>query len=331
VWRREPSGPAGGERTPTGLRDLYTWPSRRLCLHHDEDGVTGVVLGYGDPLSARNMHPREPMTAWRRSKAQEKKLRESPVYLPREHDPSRSAWRGVASLVADRSESGQGAEAAAYLRPGVLEWVARLVTEGELPRGFLIRARVVGAVYGTQQSVVDDIVDDHLAMPVALLHREDRTCARQAIGAAEDADQAVRALGDLATDLARAAGSEGEGARSTARDLGFGVLEDPYRDWLAGLAEAGDPFEERTAWQRRVYELVRRLGERLVAQAGQAAWQGRTVPGKKGALWLNAGQADQWFRGRLTKALGQPGSPDQPAENGTPPSESSVNDPKVPA
>lgn len=193
------------------MRDLYTWQSRLLRLHHDEDTVTGVVLGYGDPLASRNMHRREPMTAWRRSLAQEKKLRQSPVYLPREHDPARSAWRGIASLVADRSDTVQGAEAAAYLRPGILEWIARLVTEGELPRGFLIRARIVGATYGTQQSVIDEMVDDQLAMPVVLLHRQDRTCARQAIAAAEDADLAVRALGDLATDLARAAGAEGRG------------------------------------------------------------------------------------------------------------------------
>lgn len=211
AWRREPCPPGGTERTPTGLRDLYTWQSRRLRLHHDEDAVTGVVLGYGDPLASRNMHRREPMTAWRRSLAQEKKLRQSPVYLPREHDPARSAWRGIASLVADRSDTDtvQGAEAAAYLRPGILEWIARLVTEGELPRDFLIRARIVGATYGTQQSVIDEVVDDQLAMPVVLLHRQDRTCARQAIGAAQDADQAVQALGDLATDLARAAGSKG--------------------------------------------------------------------------------------------------------------------------
>ncbi|MFJ1975297.1 type I-E CRISPR-associated protein Cse1/CasA [Streptomyces sp. NPDC087903] len=306
AWRREPCPPGGVERVPTGLRDLYTWQTRRLRLHHDGDGVTGVVLGYGDPLASRNMHRREPMTAWRRSTAQEKKLRQSPVYLPREHDPARSAWRGVASLVADRSETVQGAQAAPFLRPGVLEWIARLVTEGELPRGFLIRARIVGAAYGTQQSVIDEVVDDQVAMPVVLLHRRDRRCARQAIGAAQDADLAVRTLGDLATDLARAAGSEGEGARSAARDVGFAELESPFRTWLAHLADAGDPFERRQVWQREVYRIISRLGDRLIAQAGDAAWQGRTVAGKKGTQWLNAGLADTWFRGRLSRALADP-------------------------
>ncbi|MFF5256946.1 type I-E CRISPR-associated protein Cse1/CasA [Streptomyces leeuwenhoekii] len=306
AWRREPCGPGGAERSATGPRDLYTWQSRRLRLHHDADGVHGVVLGYGDPLAARNMHRREPMTAWRRSKAQEKKLRESPVYLPREHDPGRSAWRGIASLVADRSEAAQGADAALFLRPGVLEWVARLVTEGHLPRGFLVRARVVGAAYGTQQSVVDDVVDDHLAMPVVLLHRQDRTYARQAISAAEDAELAVQALGDLAADLARACGGDPDGPRAVAHAAGFDVLEEPYRRWLSGLAEAGDPFEQRGVWKREVRGLVGRLGERLVEAAGEAAWQGRTVTGKQGTRWLNAGLADTWFRARLARVLGDP-------------------------
>ncbi|MGW5590881.1 type I-E CRISPR-associated protein Cse1/CasA [Streptomyces sp. NPDC003857] len=306
AWRREPCGTGGAERTPTGPRDLYTWQTRRLRLHHDAHGVHGVVLGYGDSLTPRNMHRREPMTAWRRSAPQEKKLRTSPVYLPREHDPARSAWRGIASLVADRSETVQGTEAARYLRPGILEWIARLVTEGELPRGFLIRARVIGAAYGTQQSVIDEIVDDYLAMPVVLLHRHDRTCARQAIGAAEDADLAVLALGDLATDLARAAGTLGEGTRSTARDLGFAALESPYRTWLAALADADDPFEQRRIWQRDVYNALTQLGNQLITQAGDAAWQGRTITGKKGTQWLNAGLADRWFRTRLAKALGDP-------------------------
>ncbi|MER5951713.1 type I-E CRISPR-associated protein Cse1/CasA [Streptomyces sp. NPDC001904] len=305
AWRREPCGPAGAERTPTGVRDLYTWQSRRLRLQHDGDGVTGVVLGYGDPLAARNQHRREPMTAWRRSPAQEKKLRRSPVYLPLEHDPARAAWRGVEALLADRPHDAQGAEAAARLQPGVLEWIARLVSDGALPRHFLVRARTVGAVYGTQQSVVDDVVDDHLAMPVVVLHRQERAYARQAIDAAKDADDAVRALGDLTTDLARAAGCEGAGARIQARDAGFSALENPYRLWLAGLGGVGDPFEQRCVWQREVHDLIGQLGQRLIAQAGPAAWQGRTVTAKTGTVWLNAGLAERWFRARLATALGE--------------------------
>ncbi|WP_327731293.1 type I-E CRISPR-associated protein Cse1/CasA [Streptomyces sp. NBC_00487] len=307
AWRREPCGPSAvANRHPSGVRDLYTWQTRRLRLHFDEAGVHGVVLGYGDPLTAHNLHTREPMTAWRRSKAQEKKRGEALVYLPREHDPSRAVWRGLSSLIAEREVAGQGVEAASMLRPGILEWVARLVTEGVLARGFLIRARVVGAVYGTQQSVIDEIVDDHLAMAVVLLHRQDREYAQEAIDAVGDAEQAVTRLGDLATDLARAAGTETEGARARARERGFAALDDPYRIWLRELADDEDPDEQRTLWQRRIHRIISRLGDHLLAEAGDAAWEGRIVTTAKGAVWLNSACAEGWFRRRLGEALGFP-------------------------
>ncbi|MBL3670138.1 type I-E CRISPR-associated protein Cse1/CasA [Streptomyces sp. M2CJ-2] len=317
AWRREPCGPGGAERAPTGVRDLYTWQTRRLRLHFDETGVHGVVLGYGDPLPARDRQHREPMTAWRRSKPQEKKLKKTPVYLPREHAPERSAWRGIGSLVAGEVGKAQGSEAAAYLRPGILEWVARLVTEGELPRGFLVRARVVGACYGTQQSVIDEVVDDHVSMAVVLLHQQDRRYAEQAVAAVADADLAVNALGDLATNLARAAGTESDGPRSTARDLAYGLLEAPYRTWLARLADTDDPYVQRTAWQQQVYKIVGGLGDRLMAAAGDAAWQGRTVQLKHGTEWLNSALAGKWFRAALHKGLGRPDSTDTPPDADT--------------
>jgi CRISPR system Cascade subunit CasA len=146
-------------------------------------------------------------------------------------------------------------------------------------------------------------------MPVVLLHQQDHTYATAAISAAQDADRAVGALGDLAADLAQAAGSSPEGPKSAARATGFDALEQPYRQWLESLAEADDPFERREVWQREVRDLVGRLGDRLVEAAGDVAWEGRTVDGKKGVtLWLNAGLADVWFRGRLSRALGAPGT-----------------------
>jgi CRISPR system Cascade subunit CasA len=309
AWRREPCGPGSDGRLATGPRDLYTWQSRRVRLHHDADGVHGVVLGYGDPLAWRNMHRREPMTAWRRSPTQEKKLGQSPVYLPLEHDPARSAWRGIAALLADRLEETGGAEGPPRLRPRILEWVARLATEGPLSRRSLVRARTVGVRYGTQQSVVDEVVEDRLVMPVVLLHGQDPTYARQAIAAADDADRAVRALGDLAADLARAVGAEQEGPKSAARAEGFDALDHPYRGWLSAMAEVPDPFEHRHVWQRQVRQTVGRLGDRLIAAAGDAAWEGRVQTDTKGGThWLNAGLADVWFRGRLARALGDPGS-----------------------
>src|SRR6185312_13745911 len=76
VWERDSLGPDEEERgVPQGPADLYTWPSRRIHLAHDREGVFGVIISNGDPLKAQlvqGIHNLEPMTAWRRSETQEK-------------------------------------------------------------------------------------------------------------------------------------------------------------------------------------------------------------------------------------------------------------------
>ncbi|TDQ53219.1 type I-E CRISPR-associated protein Cse1/CasA [Actinorugispora endophytica] len=318
AWRHAPATAAATDAKelagrPHGVRDLYTWQSRRVRLHHDADGVYGVLLAYGDPLPARNTHDREPMTAWRRSPAQEKKLGLAQVYLPREHDPERSAWRGLGALVAGRVHGAeQRQEAAAVVRPRVLDWIAGLANDGFLPDDHLIRARLVGAFYGTQQSVIDEVVDDSVAMAVVVLHERDSGLGQVAVDAVADAERAVTVLGDLATGLAEAAGAETEAPRAAARDLGFGELDGPFRDWLRSLAPGEDGDERRRDWQREVRRVLARLGKRLVAEAGEAAWAGRVVATKNGHLWITASSVDLRFRASLKKEL--PMSTEQTAE-----------------
>lgn len=304
AWRRESCGPAAAEDLagrPFGPRDLYTWQSRRMRLHFDDQGVHGVVLGYGDPLQPHNMHRDEPMTGWRRSQAQEKKRGESLVYMPREHDPARAAWRGLAGLLAPREQRNAGSrEPASFMPPRVLDWVARLVTEDVLPREYALRARTVSAVYGTQQSVIDEIVDDGVMMAVVLLHRENQHFGQAAIDAVGDADKAVRALGDLAGRLAQAAGADQEPRRSTAHDLGYSTLDAPFRHWLRTIGPDDDPQAKRGQWQQRVRTLIGRLGDGLLDEAGSAAWEGRITDRGE---WLNDTSADLRFRTDLNKAL----------------------------
>ena len=321
AWAHPPctSAPLEGARAasrPHGLRDLYTWQSRRLRLHHDDQGAYGVLLSYGDPLAPRNMQTREPMSTWRRSPAQEKKLREATVYLPRDHDPARAAWRGLGALVTGEVRGReQRQEAADQVIPRVLEWISRLTVDRYLPRGYLIRARLAGAVYGTQQSVIDEIIDDSVTLPVDLFHPDNRELARAAVGAVSDAEDAVTALGDLATGLAQAAGTDGEGPRATARDRGFGDLDAAFRQWLRGLTPstaqgAGDPgddsalpTERRRAWQFTARGIVSRLGDELIESASEASWEGRVLDTRGGPFWLNTSSADLRFRRALRTAL----------------------------
>ncbi|MFE7670698.1 type I-E CRISPR-associated protein Cse1/CasA [Streptomyces albidoflavus] len=307
AWRGEPCGPAEAQdlvRRPYGVRDLYTWQSRRIRLHHDADGVHSVLLAYGDRLEPHNKQPYEPMTGWRRSRAQEKKRGEALVYLPKEHDPAVMAWRGLQGLLAGR-ETGteQRQEGAKYLRPQSVEWVARLASEGFLPQGQLIRTRIIGARYGTQQSVIDEVVDDGVLMPVVLLHREDQRYGQTALDALNDAERAVGVLTDLAADLALASGAQPDPRRAAAGDLGFGTLDTHYRRWLRELGGASDPGAHRDRWKTEVHQLIGDLGAWLLDDAGTAAWEGRVVEIGGAPRWLNDAAAQLRFRTRLNALL----------------------------
>ncbi|WP_275127943.1 type I-E CRISPR-associated protein Cse1/CasA [Streptomyces monomycini] len=319
AWRREqpfgpgPRGAASDISRPGGLRDLYTWQSRRIRLHAEDGAIAGVVLGYGDPLTVSAPWKLEPMSVWRRSPAQEKKQGRPLVYMPQQHDPSRAAWRGLDSLLrarrASTDDSGRGTSET--LPSGVVRWSSMLTTEGILDPQTLIRLRLIGAVYGTQQSVVDEIVDDSVVLPAVLLHQEYGAFRTAAVDAVADADEAVRALGHLAGNLARAAGTDAAPATQTARDLGFGTLDGPYRQWLATLATYSDPDAARKQWQATVRRRILRLGRDLLNSAGPAASEGRVteLPGY-GPTWVNDARAETWFRRRLNKVL--PKAVDQP-------------------
>lgn len=321
AWRRPRSGPGplipeAAEPRPSGPRDLYTWQSRRLRLHVDADSAVGVVLSYGDPLPPHEKQHREPLSGWRRSSAQEKKLGEPLVYMPLEHDPARAAWHGLAALLfaqpGEHDGDIQDRSPAASLPPGVVRWVATLATEEILPEHSLIRTRTVGAVYGTQQSVIDEVIDDSVLMPVVVLHEGRPEYGATAVSAVADAEEAVKALGALAGNLARAAGAVPDAPIGTARDLAFGALDTPYRQWLRRLADEADPGVARAEWQTTVRRIVGDLGEDLLNAAGQAAWEGRRIEVKGGGQrWLDDAQAQLWFLRRLNivLSLAAPGRP----------------------
>lgn len=271
------------------------------------------------------------MTGWRRSRAQEKKLGRPLVYLPRQHDPARAAWRGLAGLLyPQESDSGAAGRGADESKPsGVVQWLAMLSDPngGVLPEKSLFRTRLVGAVYGTQQSVVDEVVDDGITLPVVLLHEHRPLYGAAAVDAVADAEKAVAALGHLAGNLARATGAPPGPATDTARDRGFGALDGPYRHWVVSLGESADPVTARAAWQADVRRIVLALGRELLDGAGRAAAEGRVVelPGV-GKRWVDSSRADLWFRTRINKVLPKP--PSAPPVDGHRPDDNSPEGPE---
>jgi CRISPR system Cascade subunit CasA len=301
AWEREPVGPAEeqeGGRTPTGPVDLYTWQSRRIRLFPAHGRVRDALVANGERLTPQNLHGAEPHTAWRRSEAQEKKLSRPLVYMPREHDPERAVWRGLQSLL-PRGTATQKGEASARLAPGVLQWLGHLSVEDMIVKDHVVRVRTIGMIYGSNNSVVDEVIDDALSMR-ALLARQD---AEQLVGVAtacvEAAELAARALGNLAANLAAAAGGDGAGPRTRALESAFAELDAPFRSWLLGIGADSDYTDVQIAWHHTAYGLIRGLAKDLQRRAPLNAWAGRQVRGRR----LTPAHADKQFRDDLRKAL----------------------------
>lgn len=305
-WERPADQPdVDPTRRPTGPVDLYTWQSRRIRLVHNNTHVTGVVLCNGDSLEIFNRHLLEPMTGWRYSEAQTKKAGGRTRHYPLTHDPQRGLWRGLTALLQEMGGNISG-EA---IPPGLLDWLCRLLDADALDPTHQVRLHGVGMQYVNNQSIVGDIFDDTIGFRVALLSTNP-VLRNTAINAVKVAEDAVRALGSLAGNLAAAAGGEPEGARSRALERGYFALENPYRRWLAALHPEGDPHEYDQGWQRAVRRDIEPLGRDLVAAAGTPAWVGREVNG----TYLDANLADIWFGRRVRKLL--PAAYDNHADNG---------------
>lgn len=304
VWERPPQTAATeGREWPTGPLDLLTWQSRRIRIGHDGSHATAVLIANGDALHPRNRFDEESMTSWRYSEPQTKALGTGvPAFMPRAHPQDRSIWRGLAGLLAE----GQAGEDDRLLKPGRWQtWLAELRRADALARSIVLPLRAVGVHYGSNSSVIDDITDDVLDVPLEVLAVPE--VRRLAVNGVRDADAVAQALGYFNIELAEAAGLTGDRAKdvaAAAREQAYANLERPYRDWLAGLTEDSTVDTARPAWQRVAYELAQTVSRDLVRRAGQASWIGREVSrGPDRTIYLDAALAELGLRRRLRKAL----------------------------
>lgn len=301
VWERPAATAAEevlGGRPPTGPIDLYVWQSRRIRLIAESEKVARVLISNGDKLTPQNMWQHEPHTAWRRSEAQEKKPGVSGlVYMPREHDPERAIWRGLSSLLPGKS-SRQGADGARYLSPGVVEWLSYLSNQGCLPRDHRVHLRAIGMTYGSNSSVIDDVVNDTIALR-ALLARQDATELAGFVSACVDSAEATaRAVGGLAGDLVAAAGGDGSGARSREMERTYADLDRPFRTWLLEIRPSPDGTDPdtdplRTSWHQTARGIAAQAARDLLSDISPACWEGRRVGPQTGFTAAHA-EAKFW-------------------------------------
>lgn len=307
-WERSVDAVGADGRFPTGRLDLYTWQSRRIRLIPENGGVIGVVLTNGDKLESRNLQEYEPMTSWRRSQAQEKKLKIPLVYLPRAHQSDKALWRGLDSLFGDKSRE----DTPSVLESGVERWVSYLASRDggcQLNQEYLLGVHAVGLEYGTQNSVITNIVNDKLELSAFLLSHEGGSLVGLAKECAASTSDAIYALGDFAANLCRASGGSGvgeiDGAKQSSRARAFFEIDSLFRLWLAHLDESSDIDSERANWNEIARSVMRADAADLLSEVEANAIIGAPVRGesKMKSEWMTASRAEALFNGALKKAL----------------------------
>lgn len=302
VWERAPqSGARDGVPTPRGPADLLTWQSRRIRLFSDGEHVTDALICNGDPLGAQNMLQSEYYTAWKRSENQEKKAG-GVVYMPVRHRLETAVWRGFEGLLSGTSAPASRGEADERREPQVLSWIAGLRHNDILPGAAPIRWRAVGIEYGSNASVIDAVLDDVIAVAAATL--SDGPLRVLASDAAVDARLAVRALADLAGNIARAAGTSVDQARNDATEDGFHRLDQPYRTWVRELTPGDSSAAVHARWQMVVRREIHRAAMDVEQNAGVRAFIGRELTDARGkSRYWDVGLARVFFDGAIAKVL----------------------------
>lgn len=259
------------EPAPAGPVQLLAWQSRRIRLVGDADGVTGVILCQGDRMTPQNRHDLEPMTAWRHSIPQSKKLGIT-VYMPQKHDPTRDGWRGFPALVSTNPGDVEGQ--AKSRRPAT---VASMADHAEADINKVIGLEMVGMDYGPQEATVAELYYDRLDFRVSLLGEQAlgiRTTVDDAISLA---DTCVREIGKMAANIARAAGDRDgtDGAYANALTETWAALELPARTWLSDLSPATNRIEAMRDFQKRLRIVAEASIDHIARTASPAATFGR--------------------------------------------------------
>nr|WP_237450279.1 type I-E CRISPR-associated protein Cse1/CasA [Nocardiopsis alba] len=321
VWERGPLSAEWDTRAPAGLLDRYTWVGRRVRLIPEDDGDGGVVVRQAIVCAGDRVEPmirpqiREPHTAWLKNRPKTgKEASVGPVssHRPKRHTPGQELWRGLGGLLGwddylDRDDS---------LKPQVLHRLAQHFTRGrKLP---VIQLRAYGMSYGLQNAIIDDTYFDSLPLPLVLLlggetrdleERKARDLGKRVVKCVADTEEAGRALGHLAADLAFAEGGD-PGTEQQARDRVtrqfFADLDQPFRTWISGTTDPDRAEEYQGEWHALARRRARRLANDLISRTGPGALRirNRKEKTKKGEIIsVNLVTAQKSFNGRLRKHL----------------------------
>lgn len=309
AWERVDQNGRIKSHAPSGPIDLFTWQSRRMRLVCDKDGrVSGVVLTNATKIEPYDMQSSEPMSAWRRNKEAEKRLKRALVFSPKTHQPDRALWRGLESILPTANTNSSTARE--LLPPDVVSWVGFLAGSNgadEFSNGYPVRLHSTGIKYGTNSAIIEQIIDDSLVMSAFLLTPEGEHAANLAKECMQVTDEVVWYLGNLGRNLAAASGGSGkalDGPRDAAKERAYFELDAPFRFWLSSLNQETSLSCAQQKWYDQARRIIRGTVQSMIEAAPPQAHIGSAVHNKDGSqTWMTAARAEQIFNSYLDKKL----------------------------
>ena len=248
------------------------------------------------------------MSSWRRSSAQEKKLRLSSVFMPVVHKKDVAFWKSLPSLIPQLNVSDT-------IPPAIIAFYQELMRRRLVPRVGIIPVHAVGISYDPpdKKTNVVELIDDVLSLPTGLLDPENTRLLAVVHDAVEETEHAASALRNLAGNLDRARGGSPDtasAAREHASAAFYQVIDERFPRWLASLDEA-DPVRAREQWRRLLRSEAWEQQEALASAAPDTAFAGRG----EGKGRMDVGKALFFFRRALNVAVPAPAQQDSTAEN----------------
>lgn len=305
VWERElpdtaaPRAYKGGDPTKykdepapaAGMCEILTWQSRRVRLFPENGRVTGVLVSNGDKWLDRNTYT-DPLTAYRFSKNQSTQTHY--VWMPQTHSAERTLWRGADALLTRLSSSQEKQN-----KPAT---VIRQISSGKyFSPDTKTKIQLVGMVYGTQSSIVEETIDESVTLELGILTEQGAEISAMVRDNIQLTMDASIALGQYAGNLLRAAGKEYEFRPSVTESI-LHRMEDEFRSWLADLSVSDDVSAQAAKWQSKVRRILEGEADQLAVSAGPKAAIGTIYDEQL----YNTAKARRQFGGRLYKLLPLP-------------------------
>ena len=299
VWERPI--PKADERTeitvPNNPAELLTLQSRRLLLKRDNHRVIGYFLLGGDFFVRENAFV-EQMTVWR-PVTTKKNSEVIDYYLPRQHDDSKQMWRDFTAFFV-RTETQH--------QPGIILWLEKLKSKKILPKSLIFYFYIVGIKYGDKDFFVTDIFSDSLSIHSGIITELGFTWQKDIEKEVNRCDCLAVEIGNLANNLALAAGNDAKIARDDAKKLFYSRVDIPFRRWLHSLDPESNNCDPETAvddWCKTVKSIALNLGKELVNNTGKNAFVGRMVTiktnGREVTKHYSSPEAFNWFVYNLKK------------------------------